>query len=208
MIKVISGSHRRTINLNGTVSKNASLNVQVQSNDLREVETTASAFGAMPQPLGLEGSATFNGTVRGSTTDPQIAGQLSATSLKVKGTEWRTVRTTIDANPSQVALRNGELVPASNRGRMTFNLSVGLDRWTFRDTNPLQIDVNAAQLNVAELKNLVGIQTPVTGTLAANLSLNGSEMNPIGKGTITLTQATVSDEADPISVDRLSGNRR
>ena len=184
-----------TINLNGTVSKNASLNVQVQSNDLREVETTASAFGAMPQPLGLGGSATFNGTVRGSTTDPQIAGQLSATSLKVKGTEWRTVRTTIDANPSHVALRNGELVPASNRGRMTFNLSVGLDRWTFRDTNPLQIDVNAAQLNVAELKNLVGIQTPVTGTLAANLSLHGSEMNPIGKGTITLTQATVSDEA-------------
>ena len=183
-----------TINLNGTVSKNASLNVQVQSNDLREVETTASAFGAMPQALGLGGSATFNGTVRGSTTDPQIAGQLSATSLKVKGTEWRTVRTTVDANPSHVALRNGELVPASNRGRMTFNLSVGLDRWTFRDTNPLQIDVNAAQLNVAELKNLVGIQTAITGTLAANVSLNGSELNPIGKGTITLTQATVSAE--------------
>ena len=144
--------------------------------------------------LASSGSATFNGTVRGSTTDPQIAGQLSATSLKVKGTEWRTVRTTVDANPSQVALRNGELVPASNRGRMTFNLSVGLDRWTFRDTNPLQIDVNAAQLNVAELKNLVGIQTAITGTLAANVSLNGSELNPIGKGTITLTQATVSDE--------------
>src|SRR5262249_56779380 len=102
-----------TINLNGTVSKTASLNVQVQSNDLQEVETSASAFGAVPQPLGLGGSATFVGTVRGSTTDPQIAGQLSATSLKAKGTEWRTIRTTVDANPSHVALRNAELVPAS-----------------------------------------------------------------------------------------------
>jgi translocation and assembly module TamB len=183
-----------TINLNGTVSTTASLNVQVQSNDLQEVETAATAFGAIPQPLGLGGTATFNGTVRGSTTDPQIAGQLSATSLKVKGTEWRTIRTTVDVNPSHVALRNGELVPGSNRGRMTFNLNVGLDRWTFHDTNPLQIDVNAAQLNIAELKNLVGVQTPITGTLAANVSLHGSELNPVGGGTITVTQATVSDE--------------
>src|SRR5215813_162750 len=150
-----------TISLNGTVSKIATLNVQVQSNDLREVETTASAFGAVPQPLGLGGSATFNGTVRGSTTDPQIAGQLSATSLEVKGTEWRTVRTAVDANPSHVALRNGELVPASNRGRMTFNVSVGLDRWTFHDTDPLQIDINATQSNIAELKSLAGVQTAV-----------------------------------------------
>src|SRR5262249_18623161 len=122
------------------------------------------------------------------------AGQLSATSLKVKGTEWRTVRSTVDMNPSHVTLRNGELVPASNRGRMTFNVSVGLDQWTFHDTNPLQIDINATQLNIAELENLAGVQTPIAGTLAANISLHGSEMNPTGNGTITLTQATVSDE--------------
>jgi translocation and assembly module TamB len=183
-----------TINLNGTVSKAASLNVQVQSNDLRELETTFSAFGAVPQPLGLGGSATFNGTVRGSTIDPEIGGQLSATSLKIKGTEWRTIRTTVDANPSHVALRNGGIVPASNHGRITFNLSVGLDRWTFRDTDPLQIDINATQLNIAEIKNLGGIEKPITGTLAANVSLHGSELNPIGEGTITLTQVTISDE--------------
>jgi translocation and assembly module TamB len=183
-----------TVSLNGTVSKTASLNVQVQSNDLQEIETTASAFGAMPQPLGLGGSATFNGTVRGSATDPQIAGQLSATSLKVKGTDWRTIRTTVDASPSHVALRNGELVPGSNHGRMTFNLNVGLDGWAFRETNPLQIDINATQLDITELKNLAGVQTPITGILAANVSLHGSEVNPLGNGTITLTQATVSDE--------------
>src|SRR5262249_1843818 len=33
-----------TINLNGTVSKSASLQVQIQSNDLGEVETVANAF--------------------------------------------------------------------------------------------------------------------------------------------------------------------
>jgi translocation and assembly module TamB len=183
-----------TISLNGTVSKTASLQVQVQSNDLREIETAADVFGAMPQPLGLEGSATFNGSVRGSTINPQINGELSAASLKVKGTAWRTVRAGIDADPSHVALRNGEIIPASNRGRMTFNLNIGLDHWTFRDTSPFQIDANATQLNIADLKNLAGVQTPVTGTLAANISFHGSELNPAGGGTITLTQAAVSDE--------------
>lgn len=183
-----------TINLNGTVSKTASLQVQVQSNDLSEVETAAEVFGANLEPLGLGGSATFNGTVRGSTINPQIAGQLTAASLKVKGTEWRTVRTTIDANPSHVALRNGEVVPASNQGRMNFNLNVGLDHWTFREDSPFQIDANAAQMNIADLKNLAGIKAPVTGTLSANISLQGSETSPTGSGHISLTQATVSDE--------------
>jgi translocation and assembly module TamB len=183
-----------TINLNGTVSKTASLQVQVQSNDLREVETAAAVVGANLQPLGLGGNATFIGTVRGSTTNPQIAGQLSAASLKVKGTEWRTAQTAIDANPLHVALRSGEIVPASNRGRMSFNLNLGLDHWTFRDDSPFQIDVNAAQLNIEDLKNLADVKAPVTGTLSANISLRGSETSPTGTGHITLTQATVSDE--------------
>jgi translocation and assembly module TamB len=183
-----------TINLNGMVSKVAALQVQVQSNDLSEVETVADVFGALPQPLGLGGSAAFNGTVRGSTTTPQINGQLSATSLKVKGTEWRSVRTGIDASPTRVVLRNGELVPASNRGRMTFTISVGLDQWKFNDSSPFQIDGNASQLNIAELKNLVGAQAPVTGALSANISFHGSELNPIGSGTIAVTQATIADE--------------
>jgi translocation and assembly module TamB len=183
-----------TVNLNGTVSKTAALQVQVQSNDLSEVETAAEVFGANLQPLGLGGGATFNGTVRGSTTNPQIAGQVSAASLKVKGTEWRTVRIAIDANPSHVALRNGEVVPASNQGRANFNLNLGLDHWTFREDSPFQLDLNAAQLNIADLKNLAGVKAPVTGTLSANISLQGSETSPMGSGHITLTQATVSDE--------------
>src|SRR5262249_4822395 len=64
-----------TVNLNGTISQRAAgLQVQFQSNDLSEIETVADAFGATTLPLGLGGTATFNGTVRGSTTAPQING--------------------------------------------------------------------------------------------------------------------------------------
>src|SRR5262249_4007773 len=111
-----------TVNLNGTIGRSAAgLQVQFQSNDLGEIETIADAFGATSQPLGLGGTATFNATVRGSTTAPQINGQLSAASLKVKGTEWQSLRTTIDANPSHVTLQNADIVPVNNRGRIAFN---------------------------------------------------------------------------------------
>jgi len=187
-------SGQMTVDLNGTLSKTTALQFQVQTNDLSEIETMANAFSSTPQQLGLGGMANFAGTVRGSTTDPQIAGQLSATSLKVKDTEWRTVRTGIDASPSRVALRNGDITPGNGRGRIAFNVNAELDQWAFRDTHQFQIDVNASQLNLADLKNLAGVDAPVTGTLSANASLRGSQLNPIGQGTVTLTQATVADE--------------
>jgi len=181
------------VNLNGTVSKTASLQVQAQSNDLREIETIAKAFG-VTEPLGLGGMGAFNGTVRGSTVNPQITGQISATSLKVRGTEWQTVRAGVEASPTHVALSNGDITPATNRGRIKFNVNLGLDQWALRDSSPFQIDVNASQLSVTDLKNLAGIQTPVTGTLAADISFHGSQLNPIGRGTVTLTQAVVGSE--------------
>jgi translocation and assembly module TamB len=183
-----------TVNLNGTVSKGASLRVQLQANDLHEIETIADAFGALPEPLGLAGMASFTGTVRGTPANPQIAGQFSTLSLKVKGTDWRSVRTALEADPSHVQLRNGEVIPANNRGRLTFNADVGLEKWAFKDTSPVQADLTASQLSVADLKSLAGLEAPVSGVLSANISVRGSQVNPTGRATINLTQATVSDE--------------
>ena len=183
------------VHLNGTVSQRSTgLQVQFQSNDLGEIETVAEAFGATTAPLGLGGTATFTGTVRGSTETPQINGNLSAASLKVKGTEWRTLRMNVDASPSHVNVQNADIVPANNRGRIAFNGSVGLDHWSYKESNPIQVDLNASQLDLASLKNLAGVQTPMTGTLGARVSIHGSQLNPIGQGNVTLTQATISDE--------------
>jgi translocation and assembly module TamB len=184
-----------SVDLNGTVSQRAAgLQVNFQSNDLAEIEMVADAFGVTSQPLGLGGTASFTGTVRGSTETPQIYGQLSAASLKVKGTEWQTLRTGIDASPSHLSLQNADLVPASNRGRITLNANIGLDDWSYKESNPVQIDLNASQLDLAELKGLSGVHTPMTGTLSVRASVHGSQLNPVGQGNITLTQATIAGE--------------
>lgn len=193
--------------LDGTVSQRSSLQVRLQSNDLHELETAAAPFNAVPQPpaqkLDLHGTAAFVGALRGSTANPQLTGQLTAANLKLKGSSWRTLRTDVALTPSLASLQNGHLEPM-DRGHINFSLSAGLRHWSFTNTSPLQANVDASKLNVAELARLAGSQMPVAGTLSANLALHGSELAPIGQGSVSLTQAKIAGE--PIQSARLNFN--
>src|SRR4029077_19451092 len=80
------------------------------------------------------------------------------------------------------------------QGQLTFNLGVGLSDWKPTDTSPLDINVKASDLDAATLINLTGQQLPISGTLAVNVSMHGSELSPAGEGTITLTNARVYSE--------------
>ena len=58
---------RASLTLDGTVSQSSALNVRLQANDLHELETVAAIFSPPTEPLNLRGTASFDGTVRGST---------------------------------------------------------------------------------------------------------------------------------------------
>ncbi len=152
------------LNLNGTISKSSSLAVQLQANDLREVETIADLFrtpapGQPLQPLGLAGTASFNGVVRGSTSAPHLTGQLIAQNLQFQGSSWKLVRTNVDASPSSVSLQHAELDPAT-QGHLTLNASAQLRNWSFSKSSPVQLQLNASQLDISELAKLAGQSNP------------------------------------------------
>lgn len=199
----LSKSYLRTpqtsVDLNGTVSKQSALQVHVQANDLHEVETVSELFSKstpgqpQPRPLGLAGTASFNGTVSGSTSAPQIAGQLTASNVKIRDAAFKLIRTNIAASPSQVSLQNGELQPAT-QGRMTFNLQSGLHDWAYTSSSPIVVNLNASQLSLSELSKAADLTTPVSGTLNASLALHGTELNPVGQGEVRLSNAKISGE--------------
>ena len=66
----------------------------------------------------------------------------------------------------------------------------------------MQVDLNASQLDVQDLVKLSGQQVPVTGTLAANMQMHGTELSPIGQGNLSLTHITAYDQ--PITSAKLT----
>ncbi len=187
------------LELNGTVSHRSSLNIQLQADDLREVEAIADLFRSpspdqpSPQPLGLAGSATFHGVVSGTTSAPHISGELAAHDLQVHGSSWKLVRAGVDASPSQVSLKDAELEPAT-KGRIAFDASAHLDNWTFSQSSPVEVQLNASQIDAADIQHIANLQIPVSGTLAAIVAMHGSLLNPIGSGNVTLTGAAAYGE--------------
>src|SRR5277367_3933377 len=182
-----------TLTMNGLVSRRSSLDLKFQSNNLSELETVADVFRTPGPPLGLAGTALFEGTVRGSTSDPHLTGQLTASNFHFNGTEWRVLRTNVDVNQSLASLQHADLEPATH-GKITFNASTGLRKWAFTDASPLEVDLQASQLDVQDLVKLSGQQVPVTGTLAANVKMHGTELSPVGQGNVSLTHVTAYDQ--------------
>jgi translocation and assembly module TamB len=184
------------LTMNGVISKRSSLAVHLQANDLREVVTIAGLFstpGSAAQPLDLSGAASFQGTVQGSMSAPHLTGQLSASNLHVNGTDWKVFRTSVDASPSAASLQHADLQPQTG-GRITFSASTGLNKWSFTNTSPIQVDLDATRMNIADLTRLAGQQIPVTGTLNTHISLHGTELSPIGSGNVALTKIVAYDE--------------
>jgi translocation and assembly module TamB len=203
----LANSYIRTpqtsINLNGKISDYSQLQVAVRSNDLHELETLSAALqkpasGQTPgeppaQPLGLYGTANVNATVSGSLTAPQIKGQMDARNFRVKGSSWKVLRTNFTANPSQVTLSNGDL-EAVPQGRINFSVQTKLNKWAYTPSNPIIANISGSQISIADLERLANKTYPVSGTLALNVSVHGSQLNPVGQGTLTVTKAKVSTE--------------
>ena len=189
---------KTTINLDGKVSDHSQLLVAMNSNDLHELERLANTLrkstpGPPPQPLGLYGTANMTATVSGSTSAPQIKGQLDARNLRVKGSSWKVLRTNFTANPSQASLSNGDL-EALPQGQIKFSAQAKLKKWAYVPSDPIAVNLSAAHISVADLTKLANQNLPVTGTLSVNVALRGSQLNPQGHGTITVANAKVSTE--------------
>ena len=202
---------KTSITLDGKVSSNSQLQVRLTSEDLHEVELLAANFrtdagealGQASPNLGVYGSGRITATVGGSLDNPQIQGRLEASNLRVKGSAWRTLHTDVSANSSSLTMENGEL-QAATQGRITFNVHAALRRWSYMPENPVNVTFSASQVSVAELQGFAGKTYPITGTLAMNVSVRGSRLNPVGQGHITLANGSIFNE--PIQNVTLSFN--
>lgn len=208
-------SHLQTgstqVSLVGRVSKQSNLAVQANTTDLREVTALVSEIGAATStssrpatpsaPLDVQGEAHFSGQVSGAAKDPKLQGQLAASNVEVEGSRWQSIRSNVQLASSNIALQNGTLLSAA-RGRLTFSGSVGLSNWSVTPASPISLQSTATNLSVTALEHLAKEHYPVDGTLAGNITVQGTRQNPSGHGSIQITKATAWGQP----VTNLSGN--
>ena len=185
------------IDIYGTVSDRSNLRVQARTKDLHELSSLAAALqppsvqpsgGAAPQTLNISGSANLTATVQGSMKNPRITGQVAAQNLQVGDGQWRSLQMDLQASPSGIRVQHGSLISA-RQGQASFDMSVGLKDWKYVDTNPIAANLAVRQMPLAQLQQLLKQSYPVTGNLSADITLRGSQVNPVGNGSAQISQA-------------------
>jgi translocation and assembly module TamB len=183
-----------TLTADGQVSKRSKLLIHAVANDLHQLVALVSAFRSTPSaPPLVSGSAALNATVQGSMQRPQISGRLSAQNLQVQGSEWKSAELSLHADPSRIVVSNGTLISAQ-RGEAFFAASIGLHDWSYLPSSPIQSNLSVRQMPVADLQHLANVQYPVSGSLSANVSVNGSQLDPRGSGSVQIANARAYDE--------------
>lgn len=180
-----------TLKLDGSTGKQSSLSILAHSDDLREVDQLAliarraggAAHPSSPtpaQPLGISGSGSFDGQLRGSMTNLQLTGQLSGANLQYQGTTLSELRANVALSPSNLSLSQGD-IQTPERALIQFSVQAGLHNWTYTPQSQVRLDLTAGRVPVATLERIANLHYPVTGTLAARISLHGSRSNLEGK---------------------------
>ncbi len=168
------------------------LRVALVTTDLHDL--LAAAPGAGPSPVTLAGGqAGFTGTVTGSLGAPRIAGQLSATHFQVEGRQFTSAAADVAASPSGLSVTNGSLA----RGAMSaaFSGSVGMHAWKPGPQEPLAVDLNLQNGDVADLLAMAG-QPPAgySGAVTATAHVTGTVGDPTGSVALHAAQGALAGE--------------
>jgi translocation and assembly module TamB len=183
-----------TLTAQGEMSNRSNLQVQLTARDLHQLAVLAVSFGPnSTSPPALSGSATLNAVVHGTMKKPTISAELSAQAVQVQGSEWRNAKVQIQASPSEFSIQNGSLINA-HQGQVAFSAAVALHDWSYEPANAIKASLNLQQLRVSDVQQLVGQHYPISGDLSAKISLEGSQLSPIGSGSAHITGARAYDE--------------
>ncbi len=183
-----------TLTAQGTISNHSSLQIQVTANDLHQLAALASSFRSPQTEVpAVSGSAALSAVVSGSMKSPNIAAQLHAQNLQIEGSQWSAAKLEMRADPSEFAVQSATLVNAQ-RGRATFSASVALRNWSYEETNRIEAHLDAQQIRIGDLQRLANQHYPIAGDLSAKISLEGSQLNPVGSGSAQITNAIACNE--------------
>ncbi len=175
--------------------------------------------GTAALPVALGGTAEFHGTWTDSLISPRVSGAAKATLLSIElppkpndpsqtpqMVRWDLVEANGTYDAERISIMHGQLVRGESQ--ITFegtlsNANVpatgtiplhGDETPSFDSTSMVQVRAHFAKVALTDSLPLLGIQSPVTGTLDGNVEANGPVDNLGGSGWVELNNGVVYGE--------------
>lgn len=165
------------------------LEVHLRSRNLDDFRPLA---GSLPIRL-VNGTATFDGTIRGGLNDPHIAGHLALVSFQLEGRPFDRFTADLAASRSEAAIQDALLARATMQARA--NATLGLHNWKPLPADPVRAAVAMNNADMADLLAIAGQKdVPASGRLDLNADVGGTFGNPSGSATLTAVNGTVYQE--------------
>jgi translocation and assembly module TamB len=203
------------VEMDGVLGTTLNLKVQARAANLSELDALATAFEGTqakqtantspPRAMNLGGGADLQLLIDGDMKDPRIRGQLTGRNLEVENTQWRSLELKLHASKSDISIQDGSLRNA-RQGYIEFAGSSGLSNWHYSPSSPVTLEVSSRDLAIKQLLQLARLDYPISGNLSVDLSMHGSQLNPVGKGTVSLSKAIAYGEPLQQLLIRWEGN--
>jgi translocation and assembly module TamB len=183
------------LSIHGVLSSNSALNLRVATSDLRELCTLISnlAPSSGVAAYDLHGTTEFTGKMSGAVKNPRLEGQITATGLQVEGTKWRTLQARVGVDSGSLELDDGNLT-GEEKERISFSGRADLANWSLDPAAPLLLHTRIQNLSVAEIQRIAKTSYRLAGLVNGDLTLSGSEREPVGRGHIELVRAVAWNE--------------
>ncbi len=177
------------LNFRGSVKNQ--LQIALSSTDLNDVFTAASGTAS---PVTFNGGrVTFDATVKGGLSSPQVAGHVAATKFQIQGRRFDTLDTDALLSRNQVAVRNGSVTRDSMQ--VHFSAALGLRDWKALPDKPLAADISTQNADLADAIALAGQPSDqYSGRFNATAHVTGTVGNPRGAGGIQATNGLLQGQ--------------
>lgn len=191
-------THATQLRASGTLSRRASLKVQVNTENLAEWNRVLATLGTSGTNVAVHGAASFNGTATGRLSDMSLAGKLQAENFKLLIHTFPGAPRQIaaDSLAADIQLSSNNL--AVHHGRwhsggsvLNFHANAGLEDWQFASQSPFSAHLSTQNADVVDALHVAGLQYPVTGKLNLSVDTEGTRAEPHGQGSLHLAGATI-----------------
>ncbi len=191
------------VQASGTLSATSAVRLSITTSSLADWLPLIEVIrGPAMFPVALNGSATLNGSLGGSFSSPQIAGNLQADEFDVTlpatanahphQTHWHSLAASIQVSFHAIAVHNATLRRDGTSAE--FDGSASLQHGHLTADTTFNLRANLHSVDLADVEAFAGYNYPVSGKTDLFVQAAGTFSEPHGEGQIHLSNASAYGE--------------